>query len=63
MKGGQTPDPAAPAGNVEPEELATNREGETVPWFCGEQTFALKWIMDPKNQFTREAPAERPGKK
>jgi len=63
VKGGQPADTEAPTANIAPEEIATNREGEVVPWFCGEQSFAAKWIMDPVNQFTRKAPAERPGKK
>lgn len=63
MKGGQPKDSEPPAANVDPEELSTNREAEVIPWFCGEQIFSARWITDAQNQFTREAPVARPGKK
>lgn len=63
MKGTQLPDTDANLGNVEEEDLATNQEGTAVPLHAGEARFALVWLSDPFGQFTREAPAERPGKK
>ncbi len=30
---------------------------------AGEAKFALKWLCDPFNQFTKDAPVKRPGKK
>lgn len=60
MKGGvNTPEPA----NVEAEDLSSNQEAVTVPMFTGEAKFALTWLCDPFNQFTQDAPSERPGKK
>ena len=53
------PDPA----NVSDDELASNQQVVVVPLFCGEAKFALKWLCDPFNQFTKDAPAKRPGKK
>lgn len=62
MKGGNidtSPDPA----NIEPGELSTNQEATVLPVFAGETKFALVWLCDPFNQFTKDAPQERPGKK
>lgn len=53
------PDPA----NLSEEELSTNEAATVVPWGCGEFKVALRWISPPYNQFTREAPEERPAKK
>ena len=50
-------------GNLEPEDLATNQEAVAVPLGAGEFKVAVKWISPIYNQFTREAPTERPGKK
>lgn len=67
MKGGArttpAPDPEIDAANVQPEGMATNQEATVVPWLCGEQKVALRWISPAYNQFTAEAPVERPGKK
>lgn len=65
MKGGvkNQPDPEQDTANVDAEEMSTNQEGVVVPWFTGEQIVALRWISPVYNQFTKEAPAERPGKK
>lgn len=62
MKSADIPE-TADAGNVEADELATNQQAMPVPLFAGEAKFALQWICEPYNQFTREAPADRPGKK
>ena len=60
MKGGvNTPEPA----NVEADELSTNQEAITIPMFAGESKFAMVWLCDAFNQFTKDAPSERPGKK
>ncbi len=56
-------DDSLDTANVQPEDMATNQEATVVPWLCGEQKVALRWISPAYNQFTREAPAERPGKK
>lgn len=53
------PDPA----NIGEADLSTNEAGTVVPWGCGEFKVALRWISPAYNQFTREAPDERPGKK
>lgn len=65
MKGGGTnlPDPDLNMANSEAEEYSTNQEASVVPWFCGEQKIALRWVSPVYNQFTKEAPVERPGKK
>lgn len=49
--------------NVEPAELSSNQQAVPVPLFAGEAKFALVWLCDPFNQFTKDAPQERPGKK
>ena len=65
MKGGSVnlPDPNAEPGNLNPDDLATNREAVPVPLVAGEVKAALVWLSQPWNQFTKEAPMERPGKK
>lgn len=63
MKGGSVPEPEATTGNLDADELSTNQEAVAVPVFCGEAKFPLRWLDQPSGQFTREAPAERPGKK
>ncbi len=65
MKGGarNLPDSEIETGNLTPDEMSTNQEGTVVPWFAGEQIFALRWISPVYDQFTREAPNDRPGKK
>jgi hypothetical protein len=57
------PDPDPNLGNVDSGQLSSNQQAVAVPWGCGEFKVALKWISPVYNQFTREAPAERPGKK
>jgi hypothetical protein len=57
------PDPEINDGNTEPEDFSTNQESASIPWFCGERKLALRWISPIYNQFTKEAPQERPGKK
>lgn len=64
MKGsGNLPDASPDLGNVDETELATNQQAVPVPFFAGEASFALQWLCEPFNQFTVEAPAERPSKK
>ncbi len=64
VKGGANiPDAAPDAANLEAEELSTNQEAAVVPMFAGAAKFALVWLSPAMDQFTREAPAERPGKK
>lgn len=53
------PDPA----NVGQDELSTNQEATALPMFAGEAKIPVRWISPIMNQFTKEAPAERPGKK
>lgn len=59
----EIPEATADVGNLESDEVSSNQQAVVVPLFAGEAKFALKWLCDPFNQFTREAPAERPGKK
>ena len=65
MKGGSgiKPDPALDEGNVNGEDVSTNQEATVLPWCAGEQKIAVHWISPVYNQFTKEAPNERPGKK
>ena len=56
-------DPDLELGNLEPEEMSTNQQTIVLPVFAGEAKFALKWLSDPFNQFVRDAPMKRPGKK
>lgn len=65
MKGGsiKPTDPSLDTGNTAPDEVATNQEAAVLPWGVGETKVAVRWISPVYNQFTREAPAERPGKK
>jgi hypothetical protein len=65
MKGGSAniPDPDLAMANTEAEEYSTNQEASVLPWLAGEQKVALRWISPVYNQFTKEAPVERPGKK
>ncbi|MFM7102390.1 MAG: hypothetical protein ACKOET_00710 [Verrucomicrobiota bacterium] len=64
MKGsGNLPDAGLELGNLDETELATNQQAVAVPLFAGEASFALHWLCEPFNQFTVEAPAERPSKK
>lgn len=63
MKGGNIPDSTEAAGNLDADEISTNAEVVTVPLFAGESIFPVRWLCEPFGQFTREAPAERPGKK
>lgn len=61
--GGNLPDPAPDTGNLSADDVATNAEAAVLPVFAGEALLACRWISEPFNQFTREAPADRPGKK
>lgn len=64
MKGGANqPDPDPSVGNLDANEVSTNKQASPLPMFAGEAKFALVWLCEPYNQFTKEAPAERPGKK
>lgn len=61
--GGNLPDPNQSVGNLESDEVSTNQQAVPLPLHAGEAKFALRWLCEPFNQFTKEAPAERPGKK
>ena len=65
VKGGSMPKPDAEQdmANTAPEDYSTNEEAVVLPWLAGEQKVAVRWISPVYNQFTREAPVERPGKK
>jgi len=65
MKGGSPNLPQAdPAlANVDSSDLATNQESKPIPFVCGERKIALRWISPIYDQFTKNAPAEVPGKK
>ena len=56
------PDPELNDANTEADEFSTNQEAVSIPWFCGERKVALRSISPIYNQFTKEAPQERPGK-
>lgn len=57
-----SPDDRRRLGNLKEADLATNQE-QSYPWFAGEEKLAVLWTGRVYNQFTREAPMERPGKK
>ena len=57
------PEPDPDMGNLNEDELSTNQEATVLPWGCGEFKVAVHWLSPVYNQFTREAPVERPGKK
>lgn len=65
MKGGSNikPDAALQQGNLDGEDMSTNQESTVLPWCCGEVKVAVHWISPIYDQFTKEAPTERPGKK
>jgi hypothetical protein len=63
MKSADVPSERPDAGNLDENEVSTNQQALPVPLFAGEASLALHWLCNPYNQFTREAPAERPGKK
>jgi hypothetical protein len=48
---------------VEEEEIATSQEGIPVPWQGGTRRLAVRWITPAFDMITKEAPAERAGKK
>lgn len=50
-------------GNVEADEIATNRAASEIPLFAGEAKLAVTWITPVYNQKTREAPDITGGKK
>ena len=57
------PDPEADLGNLSQDEMSSNQQVVVVPVFSGEAKFGVKWLCDPFNQFTKDAPMKRPGKK
>lgn len=61
MKGStpQLPDPNIDRADTEPEEFSTNQEGSVLPWLCGEQKMALRWVSPIYNQFTAESGDKR----
>jgi hypothetical protein len=48
---------------VEDEDIATAQEGIPVPWQAGTRRVAVRWITPAFDRVTKEAPAERAGKK
>lgn len=65
MKGAEryVPDPANDPANTDQNDYATNQVATVIPWMRGERLVAVRWISPIYNQFTKPAPAERPGKK
>jgi hypothetical protein len=59
-----TKPPKAPEpSGLDEEQLSNAQEALPVPFIAGTQKVSLKWITGIYNVFTRDAPAERPGKK
>lgn len=64
--GGKTfnvPEQEPDLAGLDERDAASAAEARPLPWFAGEAALALTWVMAPVNQFTKEAPAEVPGKK
>ncbi len=63
MGGSYKPPPEPEPTGIEDETVSNSQEAVPVPIFAGERKIAIRWISRVYNQFTREAPIERPGKK
>jgi hypothetical protein len=63
MSKGSTPAADPDIGGIEQEDASTNQEATPLPLFAGERVLKTYWLMPAVNQFTKEAPAERPEKK
>ena len=65
MKGGSNikPDNKLDTANIQGTDFSTNQQAVPVPWFVGERKISVRWVSPVYNQFTKEAPVERPGKK
>lgn len=48
---------------LEEESIANTQEATPVPILAGERRVSVVWISRVYNQFTKEAPEERPAKK
>lgn len=64
MKGANVnlPDDDNLIGNLDAEELATNQESTPIPYFCGEQRCAVRWITGILNQYHIKVRDEGGGK-
>ena len=56
------PPPRVTIGNVKPADVSSNQP-QPLPWVCGEGFVPLQVVGQIYDQFTRDAPAEVPGKK
>ncbi len=57
------PAPAPEPTAMESESVSTAQEARPLPYIAGERKIAVRWISRVYNQYTREAPQQRPGKK
>lgn len=48
---------------IEEEELATHQEIIPIPFLCGTQMVAIRFISPALDRVAKQAPNERPGKK
>lgn len=48
---------------LEEEDLATHQETIPIPFICGTQIVALRWMTQALDRKARQAPQDRPGKK
>lgn len=48
---------------LEAEDLATHQEAIPIPFICGTQLVALRWMTPALDRVARQAPQDRPGKK
>lgn len=48
---------------LEEEELSTHQEAIPIPFLCGTQMVAIRFISPALDRVAREAPNDRPGKK
>ena len=64
MKGASNlPEEDPTVGNVDENDVSTNEEATSIPWFAGEQKIAVRWITPIYNPYYKDAPQTRPGKK
>lgn len=55
-KGSNLPADDTKLANLDPTDSVTNEEAVPVTLFAGTRLVALQWIMEPVNQFTKDAP-------
>lgn len=48
---------------IEEEELATHQEIIPIPFLCGTQMVAIRFMSPALDRVARQAPNDRPGKK